>query len=358
MSARQFYLRSYPIPDGMAAHAAAVEQGGWDGLLLTDSQNLSMDVFASLGIAAAATSTLRLGTAVTNLTTRHPAVVASTFATLHHLTSGRAHLGVGRGDTALELIGVRPPSASAFELQVAALQQYLTGRDVDVEGFESRITWLPLPGESKVPVDVFGSGPRVLGVGATRGDRVTATVGAEPERVAWAVSTVRDARAAAGLNPHLLDVGAFVVVCVGTDEADMDEFVRGNAGISAHFQRNVTSALSAGDERAVEGVTRSYDFYHHGLEHASQSDVLPADFLRRFCVLGSPDECISRLSALLEIGLSHLGLVGGSRDIDEKIRERSDHLLASEVLPALRQNSATIRAVSPTRTDQQIPAAT
>jgi len=75
MSARQFYLRSYPIPDGMAAHAAAVEQGGWDGLLLTDSQNLSMDVFASLGIAAAATSTLQLGTAVTNLTTRHPAVV-------------------------------------------------------------------------------------------------------------------------------------------------------------------------------------------------------------------------------------------------------------------------------------------
>jgi len=238
------------------------------------------------------------------------------------------------------------------------LQQYLTGRDVDVEGFESRITWLPLPGESKVPVDVFGSGPRVLGVGATRGDRMTATVGAEPERVAWAVSTVRDARAAAGLDPQLFDVGAFVVVCVGTDEADMDEFVRGNAGISAHFQRNVTSALSAGDERAVEGVTRSYDFYHHGLEHASQSDVLPADFLRRFCVLGSPDECISRLRGLLEIGLSHLVLVGGSRDIDEKIRERSDHLLASEVLPALRQNSATIRAVSPTRTDQQIPAAT
>jgi hypothetical protein len=109
-----------------------------------------------------------------------------------------------------------------------------------------------------------------------------------------------------------------VVVCVGTDEADMDEFVRGNAGISAHFQRNVTSALSAGDVQAVEGVTRNYDFYHHELVHASQSELLPTDFLRRFCVLGTPDECISRLSDLLEIGLSHLVLVGGSRDIDEK----------------------------------------
>ncbi len=177
----------------------------------------------------------------------------------------------------------------------------------------------------------------MLGVGATSGDRVTATVGAEPERVAWAVSTVRDARVAAGLDPQLLDVGAFLVVCVGTDEADVEEFVRGNAGISAHFQRNVTSSLSAGDVQAVEGVTRNYDFYHHGLEHASQSDLLPADFLRRFCVLGTPEECISRLSKLLELGLSHLVLVGGSRDIDEKIRERSDHLLAAEVLPALRE---------------------
>jgi len=43
------------------------------------------------------------------------------------------------------------------------------------------------------------------------------------------------------------------------------------------------------------------------------------------------------LSKLLELGLSHLVLVGGSRDIDEKIRERSDHLLAAEVLPALRE---------------------
>src|SRR3712207_1478680 len=96
----------------MQAHAAAVEEDGWDGLLFTDTQNLSMDVFGSMYLAASATSQLKLGTAVTNLVTRHPAVVASAFATLHHVSGGRAHIGVGRGDTALELIGVRPPSRS------------------------------------------------------------------------------------------------------------------------------------------------------------------------------------------------------------------------------------------------------
>src|SRR3954462_3212263 len=61
MARPEFFLRSYPMPDDMAAHAAAVEGDGWDGLLLTDSQNLSMDVFGSLYIAAGAPPPPRRG---------------------------------------------------------------------------------------------------------------------------------------------------------------------------------------------------------------------------------------------------------------------------------------------------------
>jgi 5,10-methylenetetrahydromethanopterin reductase len=331
----EFYLRSYPIPDDMPAHAAAVEADGWDGLLLTDTQNLSMDVFGSLYLAASATSRLKLGTAVTNLVTRHPAVVAAAFATLHHVSGGRAHIGVGRGDTALELIGIAPPPARRFEALLEHLQGYLRGDPVDVDGFASRITWLPLEGEAKVPVDVFGSGPQVIGAGARRGDRVTVAVGAEPDRVAWAVRAARRARAAAGLDPEAVDIGAFVVVGVGTDRAALDELVRGNASVSAHFQRSA-AALSGADAAAVDAVTSRYDFYHHGLEHAAQAEILPGDFLRRFCVIGPAEECVERLRRLIGLGLSHLTIVGGSRDIDAAVRERSDHLLATDVLPALR----------------------
>lgn len=336
MSPPEFYLRSYPIPDNIPAQAAAAEQDGWDGLLLTDTQNLSMDVIGALYLATAATTRLKLGTAVTNLVTRHPAIVASTFATLHHVSGGRAHIGVGRGDTALELIGIRPPSARRFELQVENLQTYLRGDVVDVDGFDSRITWLPVRGETKVPVDVFGSGPHVISAGARLGDRITVTVGAEPERVEWAVRTARQAASSAGLDPATLDVGAFLVVGAGTDQTALDELVRGNASISAHFQRNTTSSLSPADATVVTDVTEHYDTYHHGLEHAAQSDVLSADFLERFCVIGRPDHCIERLHRLIDLGLSHVTLVSGSRDIDAAVRERSDHLIATEVVPAVR----------------------
>jgi 5,10-methylenetetrahydromethanopterin reductase len=335
VSRPEFYLRSYPVPDGIQEHAAAVEEDGWDGLLFTDTQNLSMDVFGSLYLASSATSRIKLGTAVTNLVTRHPAVVASAFATLHHVSGGRAHIGVGRGDTALELIGVKRPSAREFEVQLENLQTYLRGDPVDVGGFESHITWLPVEGESKVAVDVFGSGPRVIDVGVRLGDRITVTVGAEPERVKWAVETARHARASTGLDPEATEVGAFVVVGVGTDQRALDELVRGNASISAHFQRGAVSSLSQPDAVVVEEVTTRYDNYHHGLEHATQSETLSDDFFHRFCVIGSPDQCIEGLHRLIDLGLSHLVVVGGSRDIDPTVRERSDHLVAKEVLPAL-----------------------
>jgi 5,10-methylenetetrahydromethanopterin reductase len=331
----KLYLRSYPIPDGIEAHAAAVEEDGWAGMLFMDSQNMAMGVFGSLYLAATSTSRLELGTAVTNLVTRHPAVMASSFATLHHVSGGRAHIGVGRGDTALELVGIKPPATDRFEVLLGELQAYLRGDAVDVEGFQSRISWLPVRDESKVPVDVFGSGPRVIDAGARLGDKLTVAVGAEPERIQWAVRTAREARRDAGLDPESIDIGAFVVVGVGTDQRALDELVRGNASISAHFQRDVTGSLSRSDATVVEEVTSRYDNYHHGLEHAAQAEVIPADFLHRFCVIGSPDHCVERLCELVERGLSHLVIVGGSREIDVTVRERSDHLVAREVLPAV-----------------------
>jgi len=125
---------------------------GGDGLLFIDSQNLMYDVFASLNLAATVTGKIKLGTAVTNLETRHPAVVANAFATLQHVSVGRAYLGVGRGDTAVELIGQRPLSVQQFGKSFEQLQSLLRGMSVDVEGFSSHIVWLPEEAVAKVPM--------------------------------------------------------------------------------------------------------------------------------------------------------------------------------------------------------------
>ena len=52
----EFWLGTFP-PVGRAAEVAEMaERDGWDGLAFTDSQNLHGDTFASLALAAHATS--------------------------------------------------------------------------------------------------------------------------------------------------------------------------------------------------------------------------------------------------------------------------------------------------------------
>lgn len=70
--------------------------------------------------------------------------------------------------------------------------------------------------------------------------------------------------------------------------------------------------------------------------HSAQANDLPDDFLDRFCVIGPPDECVSRLSELVALGLDHVVIVGGGRDAEPMVRHRSDELFAEEVLPGLR----------------------
>ncbi len=325
----QFYLRTYAFPGEVEAAAVAAETDGWDGLLFQDSQNLTPDITVSMTLAARVTQRLVIGTAVTNLVTRNPAVVASTFATLHQLSGGRAVLGVARGDTALHLVGEAAPSAERFGELVDEARSYLAGNVVRLGEVDSSLAWLPIDGLAPVPVNVFASGPHNLAIAAAHGDHVTIAVGAEPDQVAWAIEQVR------AVDPNV-PVGALIVAGVGSDQAALRELVRANASISTHFRRDAAGVMSAADAAVVADVTRDYDNYRHATAHSAQADDLPDDFLDRFCVIGTPDTCRERLTELISLGLDHVVILGGGRDADPRARHQSDELFATEVLPGLR----------------------
>src|SRR5690349_5167945 len=165
------------------------EADGWDGLALTDSQNLAGDVFAALATAAQVTSKLMLATGATNPATRHPAVLASAMATLQVESGGRAWLGIARGDSALAYLGEKPMPLGAFERALAQTRSYLAGETVEQNGFPSRLEWLQrfadLP---RVPVAVAATGPRVIEIAARHADAITFSVGADVERLGPAIA--------------------------------------------------------------------------------------------------------------------------------------------------------------------------
>ena len=194
--------------------AVGAERAGFDGMYVVDSQNLAGDPFVGLALAARSTSALRLGTGVTNPGTRHPVATAAGIASVHAASGGRALLGIGRGDSALAHLGLAPAGVDDLERYVAVVRAYLRGermafellapwhrddaRPVEALGLadapdDSRLHWLD-PTLPPVPVEVVATGPRMLDAAARCGDRVLLAVGADPERVGWAVDRVRGVR--------------------------------------------------------------------------------------------------------------------------------------------------------------------
>ncbi|HYO32085.1 MAG TPA: LLM class flavin-dependent oxidoreductase [Nocardioidaceae bacterium] len=331
------YLHDFATADAeaMGKRAAAVEAAGWDGLLLADSQNLTPDVFIALTMAAAATSRLELGTAVTNPMTRHPAVVASAISSLQAASGGRAVLGLGRGDSALLQLGLRPQPRVAFQSDARRIRAYLHGHTVDEAGYPSRIQWLPSSGCRPVPLQIFASGPLLTADAALVADRLTIVVGARPERISARVQAAKASREAAGLDPASLDVGAYLIVGVDDDPTRARDLVRGNVGIFAHFQRDDT-ALDPADEAVVAAVTQRWEEATHGLASSAQSGALTDDFVDHFALVGSHDHCVSRLRELFRVGIDHLVLIGASRDIPQQTANRNTTAILTAVTEAAR----------------------
>lgn len=323
-----FSLRTYAFPQYIEEIARTAEADGWDGLLLQDSQNLSPDIVVALTLAARATQRLRIGTAVTNLVTRNPAVVAGAFASLDLISGGRAMIGVARGDTALKLIGEQPPTMSHFADLVDRLRTYLRGESVMIDGRSSRIAWIDAQQPPAVPIHVFASGPKNLALAARLGDRVTMSLGAEPEQIAWGLQQVR----AVSDTP----VGALIVAATGLPRTQLREYVRGNASISTHFRRDAENVLDTADRAVVQAVDHDYELYGHSGRDSRQAQDLPAAFIDRFCVIGDPVECADRLRELIGLGLDHVIIVGGGLDADPAQRQLMDSRFATTVLPHLR----------------------
>src|SRR5262245_29585740 len=125
-----------------AAIASENEQLGFNTVYFGDNQCLTSDPFSELRAAAAATSRIKLATGVTNLITRHPAALASSIAAVQVASGGRTVCGLGKGDSAVGMIGRGPQTNAEFAERTAMLRTYLAGGVNRLGNWDSRLRWL------------------------------------------------------------------------------------------------------------------------------------------------------------------------------------------------------------------------
>jgi len=215
--------------EALGAMAEALERNGFDSLWLSERiSGPAPDPVLGLTFAAARSSRIKLGTSVSVLPGRSPAIVAKEWATLDVLSGGRALPAFGLGiahPVEQQAFGVeRADRASIFDEALPLLRRLWTEDDVSHDGrwfHYEHMNVLPKPTH---PLDVWlgGRAPSELRRIGRLADGWLASF-ATPEQCKAARVTIEDAADAAG---RAIDPEHFGVMALYTNGELPDGFVQ------------------------------------------------------------------------------------------------------------------------------------
>jgi 5,10-methylenetetrahydromethanopterin reductase len=308
--------------------AAVLDGRGVERLWLIDSQLAMKDVYVGLAAAAMASTSMRLGTGVTNVLTRHPTVTAASIAAVSELSGGRAVLGIGAGDSAVQGIGLRPSRVAEVEEALRFFRAVFAGEPATWQGTTYRLPHAAAP----VPLYLAVSRPRMCRLAGRLADGAILMGAAQPELVAEQVGWLGEGLAEAGRDRASFDIRFVATTSAREDAAAALDDVRSWASAQARLLADVDplpeSLQRFGDElvRAKE----TYDFSAHLSTRAGHQGSVSDELVRTLAVAGSPAECVSRLAALRTTGVDDFIFPLMGSDRLERLR-----MLAEHVAPAV-----------------------
>lgn len=305
--------------------AAEIESFGYDAIWVLDSPLASKDVYVALTVAALGTSTIKLGTGVTNPVTRHLLATANAAAGIHEASGGRMLLGVGAGDSAVRGIGMRPARVGEMEDAVGSLRQLLRGNEV-VLSPNGKPVRLPFDAQP-VPVYVAASQPRMLDLAGRLGDGVVLMGPADREAISLQMEKVREGATAAGRDPSEVDVDVWVTISVSEDDGQAIRDVSSWASAQARLMTK-WKELPPGFERfrpEMEEAQEVYDYSEHLSLKARHALTVSEAFASALAIAGTPETCAERLSQIVELAPDRITLSllpGGRRRRLAELAER------------------------------------
>ena len=289
------------------------------------------DALTPLAAAAAVTDRIRLGTAIAQLGTRTPAMLAMSAMTLQHLSDGRFVLGVGTsGPQVMEgWHGVafdKPVTRTRETIEI--IRKIAAGERLTHEGDVYR---LPLPGgegrsirsmapPTDIPIYVASLGPRNLRLtGAAADGWIGNSFFCETADVFF--DDIRSGAEAAGrtIDDVELTVSVSVEITDDVEEAGRRHaagfaFTFGAMGsATSNFYNNAFARQGWGDD--VAEVQR---LWLAGDRHAAAARV-PVEIGLRTNLIGPPDEIKRRLREYRDCGVDTLRIGPMGDTIDTRL---------------------------------------
>jgi len=298
-----------PPARGVVELAQRAEAAGFTHFWTFDSCVLWQEPFVIYSQILAATSTIKVGTLVTNPLTRDWTVTASTFATLNEMFGPRTVCGIGRGDSAVRVTGGTPSSLATLAEAMHVIKDLAEGRSAVVRGTEITFPWVE---SGTLPVWMAAYGPKALATAGRNADGLIMQL-ADPFIVAWAVEQVRAAATEAGKDADDVQVLVAAPAYVGADLAHQRDQVRWFGGMVGNHVADIVSrygASSAVPPALTEYIAgrQGYDYRHHGQAGNPDAEFVPDEIVDRFCVLGPVESHRAKLVELRDLGVDQFAL--------------------------------------------------
>ena len=275
-----------------------------------DSHVLWQEPFVVYSQILAATNRMTVGPMVTNPGTRHPTVTASLFATLNDMFGNRTVCGIGRGDSALRVLGGRPTSLAELARSMEVIKDLAEGGTADCDGTDLRLGWSR---GGRLEVWMAAYGPKALELCGAKADGFILQL-ADPQIAAWTIGAVRRAAAAAGRDPDDLYICVSAPAYVGDDLARQRDQCRWFGGMVGNHVADLVERYGDTGEAVPRALTdyiegrQGYDYADHGRAGNIHTDFVPDEVIDRFCLLGAEDAHIGRLRELRDLGVDQFAV--------------------------------------------------
>jgi len=325
-------------PRDAADEVVALEQAGLDTVWVAEAYGFDSPTL--MGYLAAKTETIAIGSAILNVYSRTPALLAQTAAGLDNVSGGRAILGLGAsGPQVVEGWHGLPYSKpvgrtrEAIEIIRAALRREkleFQGKSFTLPlpadegtGLGKPLKMLTHPERDTVPIYIAALGPKSVEGAAEYADGWLPFL-YSPEGAArvWGDSLAAG-RAKRSSNLAPLEIAAGGMVAVGEDVKGLLDFARpifalyigGMGARGKNFYNDL--ACEYGYEKEAKEIQ---DLYLDGKKKEAEAAV-PLELLEQANLVGPESYVKERIEAFRESGVTNLQIAPASEDNAALVRQ-------------------------------------
>jgi len=307
------------------------EEAGFTYCWFYDSHILWRESYPAMAMCMEHTKNMRFGPCVTNPNTREWSAAASLFGSLAKQSGGRFDIGVGRGDSAVRVMGRKPAMLKKMDEFIEVVKGLVRGEERQYGDVPNPIQ-VPWATGYELPVWVAAYGPKALSSAGRVGDGLILQI-AEPAICKWLADQAKAAGAEAGRDMSGYRVMSAAPAYFGTPE-ECREATRWFPAMVGNHVADIVEKYGTEREDIPSSLTayikdrKGYDYSKHGQSDNPYLDFISDELIESFSVLGTPEQHVAKIENLRDAGVTQFNIY-----LDNGDEENIIATYGNEVIP-------------------------